>query len=163
MAVPKHQLEIQGHFQNCFLVSIWYKVRYTLQSSNCIFQTNSQVFRYCDVIRWPMSFVDRCSITHLNLQKNKLYWLFILFWSACVTLRSLPSAILPSDKFSSLQTLSVETGQLGPNLLTQIFLLLTRTLSRWSWQVLGSWNLDVRKCLSSSKNFFFWVDFFCWF
>lgn len=114
-----------------------------------------------------MSFAHWCCSYSLNNSskslKNKLQWLFILFWSACVTSRSLPSAILPSDKFSSLQTLSVETGQLGPNLLTRIFLLLTRTLSRWSWQVLGSWNLDVRKCLSSSKYIFFELIFFCWF
>ena len=66
-----------------------------------------------------MSFVDRCCSYSLNNSsksvKNKLHWLFISFWSSCVTSRSLPSAILLSDKFSSPQTLSVETGQLGPN------------------------------------------------
>ena len=77
-----------------------------------------------------MSCVDRCCSYSLNNSsksvKNKLHWLFISFWSACVTSLSLLSAILPSDKFSSPQTLSVETGQLGPNLLTRI-------LSRWPW------------------------------
>ena len=62
------------------------------------------------------------------------------------------AAILLSDKFISPQTLSVETGQLGPNLLTRI-------LSRWSWQVLGSWKLDMSKCLSSSKETFFELIF----
>ena len=103
-----------------------------------------------------MSFVDRCCSYSLNNSsksvKNKLHWLFISFWSACVTSRSLPSAILLSDKFSSPQTLSVETGQLGPNLLTRI-------LSRWSWQVLGSWKLDMSKCLSSRKETFFELIF----
>ena len=71
-----------------------------------------------------MSFVDRCYSYSLNNSsksvKNKLHWPFISFWLACVTSRSLPSAILLSNKFSSPQTLSVETGQLGPNLLTRI-------------------------------------------
>ena len=35
------------------------------------------------------------------------------------------------------------------------FSLLTRILSRWSWQVLGSWNFDMGKCLSSSNENFF--------
>ena len=99
-----------------------------------------------------MSFFDRCCSYSLNNSsksvKYKLHWLFISFWSAYVTSRSLPSAILLSDKFSSPQTLLVETGQLGHNLLTRI-------LSCWSWQVLGSWKLDMSKCLSSSKETFF--------
>ncbi len=107
-----------------------------------------------------MSFVDRCCSYSLKnaskVVKNKLHWLFISFSSACVTSRLLPSAILLNDKYNSPQTLSVETGQLRPNLLTRI-------LSRWSWQVLGSWKLDMNKCLSSSKetvfNLIFAVDF----
>ena len=41
-AVPKHQLKIRGHFENCFSGGVWsYKWRWILQSLECIFQSNS--------------------------------------------------------------------------------------------------------------------------
>ena len=119
-----------------------------------------------------MSFFDRCCSYSLNNSsksvKYKLHWLFISFWSACVTplphdhCRP-PSAILLSDKFSSPQTLSVETGQLGPNLLTWI-------LSCWHefwvvdldrFQVIENWIWES-VYPAAKKLFLSW--FFCrWF